>query len=99
MRKACCSCSLALLLLSTPALATWREASTEKLIVYSLLIRLAFCCLQPCLPAFAGDPSVNLGPGITVEFKDLDLKCPLFGHPLRMSARAVLTDRFAINAL
>ena len=29
------ACTLALLLLSTPALATWREASTEKFIVYS----------------------------------------------------------------
>jgi hypothetical protein len=63
MRKACYSCSLALLVLSTPALATWREASTEKFIVYSLLISLAFCCLRAaCLPAFAGDPSVNRAP-------------------------------------
>ena len=33
MRKAY-SCTLALLVLSTPALATWREASTDKFVVY-----------------------------------------------------------------
>src|SRR5690348_11306463 len=35
MRKAFFLSSIALLVLSTPALATWREASTEKFIVYS----------------------------------------------------------------
>jgi hypothetical protein len=34
MRKSC-SCTLALLVLSTSALATWREANTDKFIVYS----------------------------------------------------------------